>query len=88
MVSFELLTQIEQGYKKVQALIEQEDFSKANKTFRETKNLEEEITELLEDMLFYDDGVDKMLTQRIKLHINNMEYFSRVSEDLERKLKQ
>ena len=87
MVSFELLTQIEQGYRKVQSLIEEKDFSKANETFRETKNLEEEITELLEEMLFYDDGVDELLTRRIKLHLNNMGYFSRVSEDLERKLK-
>lgn len=87
MVSFELLTQIEQGYRKVQSLIEEKDFSKANETFRETKNLEEEITELLEEMLFYDDGVDELLTRRIKLHLSNMEYFSRVSEDLERKLK-
>lgn len=87
MVSFELLRQIEQGYRKVQSLIEEKDFSKANDTFRETKNLEEEITELLEDMLLYDDGEDELLTRRIKLHLANMDYFSGVSEDLERKLK-
>ncbi|GAA0101715.1 hypothetical protein UT300012_24300 [Paraclostridium bifermentans] len=88
MVSFELLTQIEQGYRKVQSLIEDKDFSKANETFRETKNLEEEITELLEDMLFYDDGADELLTRRIKLHLSNMKFLSGISEDLARKLKQ
>ncbi len=80
MISFDLLKEIDQGYNRTKDLLSLGKYQEARKVFDSSKALETDIIDLLEDMIFYDDGEDEILTARIKNHLETMKYFSTKSE--------
>lgn len=82
MISFDLLKEIEDGYKRAKDLLGKGKFKEAKIIFETSKTLETDIVDLLEDMLFYDNGVDELLTARIKNHLETMNHFSEKSETI------
>lgn len=82
MISFDLLKEIEEGYSRAKDLLSRGKFKEAKIIFEASKTLETDIVDLLEDMMFYDDGVDEILTARIKNQLNTMMHFSEKSETI------
>lgn len=80
MLSFDLLKEIDQGYNRTKDLLSLGKYKEAKEVFNSSKTLETDIIDLLEDMIFYDDGKDEILTARIKNNLDTMKYFSDKSE--------